>query len=395
MKRPPYREIEASQLAGEAYDVCEIKRDGMWARVEIAAGVARVYSRTDRLCATLTVNDPSLTATLVGERISGTTRARSSPDRDRVILFDALAIDGVDLRALAQRERVQRLGALIDLVRLGAAFGLVRSYPAASWREVWARHVATGEREGLVFKRSDQPWGAPWARMKATVTADFVCMGAIEGNGRMRGTCGALIAGLVDQRGELRRITTVGAGLNARERAEIWRSRAAFLGRVFEVEGKGRASGARLRHPVFVRWRADKAPQECTTRSRRSPIAAPAAAGQAGAVDQRVASQAWPRYCALVEQDPQHPNMCDHWRDHFQARALVALRVIGGSSKARRRQLVDVVPHGPGVALYFADARRPYYIDGERVAAGAARCAPGDAGKLIARQGWRAYVVDT
>jgi bifunctional non-homologous end joining protein LigD len=210
-----------------------------------------------------------------------------------LFVFDLLAFEGFDLRALPLVERKRMLQQILPRT------GPVR----------YADHVAVeGERlfvevrarglEGVIGKRGDAPYrggrSGDWLKVRAERTGDFVIVGctaakpgrtgfgalllaAREGDGwRFCGRAGtgfdeeklASIRAAIDAR---RRDEPACSGALPRERGLVWCEPEL----VCEVRFLEWSDDGILRHPVFLRLRDDKPPVEC---AREPSAAAPPAA---------------------------------------------------------------------------------------------------------------------
>ena len=135
--------------------------------------------------------------------------------------------------------------------------------------------------EGVVGKRADSPYRSgrsdAWRKVRAKRSADFVVAGWTPEKSNAEGI-GALV--LAEYRGEeLAYCGRVGSGLSEAKRRDA-KSRLAALDAgealspdtthrwvrpmlVCEVEFREYSADGHLRHPVFVRFRNDKTPEEC------------------------------------------------------------------------------------------------------------------------------------
>lgn len=265
---------------GEAYDryadVVEVKYDGWWARCVFEEGEVRVYSRQGQLkYEGRSGLDCKYSGVIVGEYLVGTQRATSGEGGlGKVMVFDVLEIDlhngtGIEREAYALPWNERR--ELLEEVEFeGSMFELVPTFPIEEAEEVWEREVEKGGGEGLIYKRSDEPYvGAVIYRKKQVFTMDYVVMGVEEGGGRNEGKLGALVCGLYVE-GELVKKVRVGGGFTDAERQDIWDEDRKYIGRVIEVKGWQLFESGAMRHPNAVRgadgllkWRDDKAPEEC------------------------------------------------------------------------------------------------------------------------------------
>ncbi len=208
--------------------------------------------------------------------------------------FDALQLGAVDLR----EARLSKRKAL--LARLTPAYGAIRysEHVAGKGRHTYANAVALG-LEGMVGKRADSSYAAgrssAWIKVRAQRTDDFVITGWTPERRRGEGL-GALALGEY-RNGTLTSVGRVGSGLGGAQRQTLEPLLAALpahappagappteRGRwvaprlVCEVAYREYTRDGNLRHPVFVRLRDDKAPEECRGRfdEPETPELAPA-----------------------------------------------------------------------------------------------------------------------
>lgn len=194
--------------------------------------------------------------------------------------FDLLAFDDYDARTLPLLERKALLR------RLLSPAGVVRYTDHIEGRGVALMdHVRRLEVEGIVAKRAASAYLAgrhdDWQKIRVVQTGDFVIAGYTKAAGSRPGL-GALILGTYD--GEtLRSVGRVGTGFDAAtlrslhaELNTMRRETPAVEGDalthdtcwvaprlVAEVRYKHRTDTGSLRHPVFLRVRRDKAPEDC------------------------------------------------------------------------------------------------------------------------------------
>ena len=219
-------------------------------------GELRIYSRTGQLRDTWTV-DPGIDAVLVAEYLVGTSWAKASPEHRHLIVFDCLEHDGRDVRGEPQhRRRELAAGVVRTLSRRDVR--MVGQYAARGWRRVWDDVVERDGFEGLAFKSSAAPYGAAWGRMKASVDADYVCIG-VHRNAAGRPV--SLAYGLYFGR-TLCPVGTVRNGVAPWDLARAGR----LVGQVMLVTGQAIGASGAMRHPVFVGWREDKVARECVAR---------------------------------------------------------------------------------------------------------------------------------
>ena len=207
--------------------------------------------------------------------------------------FDLLGFEDFDLRPLPLVERKAILRRVLP--PLGALRFLehVEEEGEALYREA-ERH----DLEGIVAKKASAPYKGGrsplWLKVRSRLTDDFVVVGYTAPRGA-RGGFGALqLADYVD--GTLTYAGRAGTGFSEKQLAEVKRTLDARTRRdppcagpiqgdkettwveptaVCEVEYTERTDEGLLRQPVFLRFREDKAPEDCV---RRELAKAPARA---------------------------------------------------------------------------------------------------------------------
>jgi bifunctional non-homologous end joining protein LigD len=295
---------------GEAW-AYEPKWDGYRAIVTIAGGEATFTSRngndlTERfrpLARMVPAAVRSADAVLDGEICaldeSGSSRfglLQEGTGTLVLVAFDVLEVDSESLLELPLAERRSRLEELVDATRGGVLLSPV-------FDDGDALLAAASEQglEGVVAKRLDSTYQPgrrtqDWRKVKVKARQEVVVAGYTKGQGRRSGGFGALVAGVRDA-GGLRWAGNVGTGFTD---AEIRRLRAVLtpLERdtspfvetprmprvrrsdvvwvepelVAEVEFVEWTREGRLRAPVYVGLREDKAPEE--VRRERAPVPA-------------------------------------------------------------------------------------------------------------------------
>lgn len=134
---------------------------------------------------------------------------------------------------------------------------LYRGSDTAKITELLEEEVANGE-EGIMinicdalyeFKRTNS-----LLKVKKMQTMDLEIVGFEEGTGRLAGTLGAILVRYKDGN-----VVKVGSGFSDRLRAELWRARGDFLGKIVEIqyfeETTNADGGESLRFPIFKDFR--------------------------------------------------------------------------------------------------------------------------------------------
>ena len=308
---------DARRLDPSAEWAVEMKWDGVRAVVVIDDGELKLFSRTGRdvtdsypELAELTGCVSARTAVLDGEIVALTPTGRpdfgllqqriqltdkraigraANADPVRLMLFDALEVDGRSLLRRTYDERRAELEEVVDtdgcpLVDIPPAFEGDLDAAIAASRQ-W-------QLEGVVAKRRDAPYtpgrrSRAWLKIKHATTQEAVVVGWRPGQGHRAGKVGSLLLALPED-GELRYIGRVGTGFSEREaaqwaaelrreerktapldvpRPEARDARWVTPRRVAEVEFAEWTSTGRLRHPRWRGWRPDKEPADVVRES--------------------------------------------------------------------------------------------------------------------------------
>ncbi|HEY6004966.1 MAG TPA: DNA ligase D [Anaeromyxobacter sp.] len=208
--------------------------------------------------------------------------SRAAVERPATLFaFDLLALGGLDLRPLPLAERKRLLATVVP--RLGPVrfADHVEERGEDLWREVEARGL-----EGIVAKRADSPYRSgtrspTWLKIPADRTGDFAVVGFTRPKGS-RAAFGALLLASREKEG-WHFAGSVGSGFTDRQLEDL-HARLAPRARptppcdgpvpegpgntwvepevVVLVRYKQRTGEGLLRHPVFVRVRDDKRPEE-------------------------------------------------------------------------------------------------------------------------------------
>lgn len=246
----------------------QLKYDGIWARVEITAGKATIWSKTGQLKHKFTVDhwlynrDPVV---LIGEFMFGSQWAQH-PDRAGLIyVFDCLVFDGKDISTLPYEQRKKIADAMA--VEMGSVLRKTDLYSVARLGEIWMHIEQSMKYEGLIIRNRLSTYFSTLYKLKTEVEDDYIVTGAQEGEGKHKGRLGALLVGQYHNN-KLEQIMSVGGGFTDDERHIMWNaylriSGDRILGLVVRVKGKARFSSGALRHPQFVSFRDDKKPEDC------------------------------------------------------------------------------------------------------------------------------------
>ena len=210
-----------------------------------------------------------------------------------LVLFDLLEVDSEPLLDEPLRERRKRLGALVN------QGGQVLVSPQFDDGEALLAAARAQELEGVVAKRIDSRYrpgrrSGDWHKLKLRRTQEVVVVGYTRGQGRRSGVFGALVVA-VHESGGLRWVGNVGTGFGDEEidrllglmrplertdspltvtprMPRVRRSDVVWIEPrlVAEVEFAEWTRESRLRAPVYLRSREDKATPEI--RRERAPV---------------------------------------------------------------------------------------------------------------------------
>jgi ATP-dependent DNA ligase len=260
--RQKYKDSSYAEAIKHGCDTVQLKYDGWWCRMEIINGEWKLYSRTERYISS-GVFRYGCSGTFIGEYMFGTNWAQDPERRGNLYVFDCLALNGVNLVNASYRDRYCLLQSQKHY--FPEWLRLVENFKISDRDAVWNLHVEPVQGfEGLVYRRVQDPVDSLLLREKKVCTAEFRVNGFEEGEGKYRGSLGALVCGT--QKDPTSAEAKIGSGFTDEERQTIWDNQASYKGRWLEAEGKTifEATGL-LRHPTFLRWVSDRQPADHTT----------------------------------------------------------------------------------------------------------------------------------
>lgn len=190
-------------------------------------------------------------------------------DRVTLVVFDLLAYDGHDARALPFKQRrafLERAMSAWEDTDFDRAMLVPQMEASAASYEA---AVAQGF-EGIIAKRLDAPYSsgrsAAWLKFKPTRTLDAVVTGFTEGESGFAGMVGALVFSFFDpETGTFEREAAGKAsGFDLPTRVDMTENPERYLGRVVEIRYQNVTEDGRFRFLRFDRWRDDKLAEEAT-----------------------------------------------------------------------------------------------------------------------------------
>lgn len=182
----------------------------------------------------------------------------------KMLVFDAMYADEFKAQYCPRtwEERRSRLQCLFDRVQ-PTYFELLpvlyEGHDTSMITKLLDEAVAKQE-EGVMINICDAPYEFKRTnnllKVKKMNTLDLKVIGFEEGEGRLAGTLGAI---LVEYKNN---VVKVGSGFSDELRAEIWKARELWFGRICEIqyfeETTNQNGGVSLRFPVFKDFRTDK-----------------------------------------------------------------------------------------------------------------------------------------
>lgn len=243
---PPFKEIRESELdtLSETFDVVQPKFDGIFAHFVVKNGQGEVFSKTGKSKAVLDTQMPD--GIYIGEYIRYSAWSATKSFYGKVVIFDAIEIEGESLESLSL---LRRYG-LISYVPGDTGALKLQLYQRHRADELWNKLVATHQYEGLVFKKGVDLLGQPWVKCKLQLEETFYITELYEGNGRNAGKLGAF--GIARTPGG-KEVARVGSGINLQQAAEFWSLGRALVDQPIEVKSYLGFGGEAPRQPVFLR----------------------------------------------------------------------------------------------------------------------------------------------
>lgn len=201
----------------------------------------------------------------------------------RFIAFDVIRWNGEDVSGMSTLARFGMLTlnlrysypddtGILQLVRSSYFKGEEDIVREGAWGALLA--VIKEGGEGLIIKRADLPYVGGgehkyFYKVKKYLTRDFICMRFTESTAATYVRAGMPVAAMVYGVLEDGVLVETGAvsGFPFDMRKAFYERPADFIGRVVEVGGFELFKGGAMRHPMIMRFRDDKKPEECTFES--------------------------------------------------------------------------------------------------------------------------------
>jgi DNA ligase-1 len=206
--------------------------------------------------------DGELMVPMFVDEDEGVDRAAAMPNVP-LVLFDLISTNAVtEMNESTPLHR--RLAFMQKYVNL-VANPFVHHSPAyvsnnRSHIDIYFRHVLDQGGEGVMVKRYASPYvrkrSYDWMKYKPTKDIDLVIHGWFEGEKgkKFEGTLG----GFLVMHGDVEVRVPPGKGIKDKKRHELWEKREACVGQTLEIQYLEETPDGSLRHPRFVRLRANK-----------------------------------------------------------------------------------------------------------------------------------------
>lgn len=257
-QRQKYIDTSIGSVDQTTHPICQLKYDGIWCCAEVdQSNTVRYFSRNGELKKTEHLpHIPIEPGCYIGELMFGSEWSKEKDRSGLFYMFDLTELRSVCLKNEPYLTRYTRLAELHHSDMLPTRWRLVQNYPTHQSLDIWKLLVESGEYEGLVFRHQANNWHTPLLRAKLEITEDLYIMGYIEGEGRLKGTLGAVRASLSPFGAGPEFV--IGGGFTDALRKHIWAHRTQMLGRCFTVTAKKKFKSGLLRHPNFKCWHDEK-----------------------------------------------------------------------------------------------------------------------------------------
>ncbi len=205
--------------------------------------------------------------------VMGTKEYDTTAKQAHLLIFDIQRYGDIDYKSkgyLKRRLLINRLFAKVEMVKHDTykSFGNIaytRSWKINHLEELWELIVEKGNGEGVMLKNSaTNNLGKDWTKVKKEATCDAFILGATTGRGKYEGQIGALELAVCDASGTIWPIGKCSGMEDSVRRKMTDLAIAKQLKHlVVEVKFNDVTKNKKLRHPRFIRWRKDKAKEEC------------------------------------------------------------------------------------------------------------------------------------
>lgn len=184
-----------------------------------------------------------------------------------LVVFDLFPVSQFDegKSTLTYKNRIKYLEMLEEDIEKYAVKNIrvvKRLYQGTEQSEIdkWLQYAVDSDWEGIMLNKDDYyrcKRVTTLCKIKRFYTMDLKVVNILEGDGRLKGTLGALVVEFKDN------VVNVGSGFTDEQREEIWNNRENMIGKIVEVKykevTKDKNTGLEsLQFPVYVCLRKDK-----------------------------------------------------------------------------------------------------------------------------------------
>jgi len=251
--RQKYKDKEMWEVEGK--DTVQLKYDGIWCLAHVDGINIDYWSRHGKIKSSEINQHGIPNGKYIGELMFGSEWSQDPQHKGVFYVFDCIEFENVDCRNETYMTRYNKLAYCWE----HKMWRLAQNFPFSQATELWDQVVIAQDFEGLVYRSSLGTWDETLYRQKASFTLDLEIVDYAEGEGRLAGTLGKIIASRMPKMElEATPLIHIGGGLSDALRAMLWSNQPIFSGRVIEVECKRIFKSGKLRHPNFVRFHPDK-----------------------------------------------------------------------------------------------------------------------------------------
>lgn len=192
------------------------------------------------------------------------------------IIFDILKYNGIDITHEFYKDRRYLLNQIFSeyLYKLNSDYIKLINSIEVNKKDFYNNVLKRGG-EGIVLKKLNSPYGTDWIKVKRESTWDVVIIGFEDPEEMTTKSDGTF------SRSRLAEKNLIGSikfgqynngilipcgscsGISDKMRTEFSNNSDEFLGQVMTIKAQERTESGAFRHPVFVRMRSDKNPEDC------------------------------------------------------------------------------------------------------------------------------------
>ena len=191
-----------------------------------------------------------------------------------LLIFDVQWWDGVDVRDLSYSKRreivvnfVENNGEVktFDTYKGFNYIFYPRRWSIEHYKWLWDLVVEEGKGEGIMLKSDDAPsYGKSWTKVKKEDTVDAFILSATKGKGKYQGMIGTIELAVYNNGVvyPIGKVSNIGEDSERRHMTDL-AVKGELKHKVLEVKFNEVTKNFKLRHGRFMRWRPEKAMEEC------------------------------------------------------------------------------------------------------------------------------------